>query len=152
MVTFTTHKAVLDPDQDAHTALLELLIMYREVCDQVVAAAKFLKTRSRTKLHKELYAILRREYPGLGAQMICNAIYAVATDLKQHTIVDVRKTIIFDVNTCSVSPAIINLYTMSGRVKVPYTGDTLDGRIVKAMLTVSGSSWLFEAQIGSDDG
>lgn len=119
----------------------QLRSTFVQACNDVSLAVLSSHSKSRSVVHGLIYGLLREKYPHLGAQLSCNAIYAVTKIYKQVAISvrDLKKPIIFapsfpliyDSRTISFFPRRISIFTPSGRLSLPLDSDDLYKQIQK---------------------
>lgn len=123
------------PEQRAR--LCELRAVFARVCNALAPQVQQSRVWNRVALHHLHYRALREQFPELGSQMVCNAIYAVskmARLIYQHPASPYnlsRRTgqplpllkfadscpVYFDRHTMSIKPGQLSLYTMDGRMR-----------------------------------
>lgn len=122
------------PEQRAR--LCELRSVFARVCNELAPQVQQSRVWNRVALHHLHYRALREQFPGLGSQMVCNAIYAVskmARLIYQHPASPYNLTrrpgqalpllrfadscpVYFDRHTMSIKPGQLSLFTMDGRM------------------------------------
>lgn len=127
------------PEQ--HLQLCELRRTFAQVCNCLAPAVQRSRIWNRIALHHMHYHALREQFPELGSQMVCNAIYAVskmARLIYQHPkspySVATRHTaelplmrfadscpVYFDRHTLSVKADQLSLFTLNGRMHFKLT-------------------------------
>jgi hypothetical protein len=123
------------PEQTAK--LLELQGLFAQVCNALAPLVQKTRCWNRVALHHMAYKSLRDQFPGMGSQMVCNAIYSVSRTSRlvfQHpqSPLNVAKLgekplpllqftascpVYFDRHTLSVKPGQLSLYTLDGRMR-----------------------------------
>jgi hypothetical protein len=68
----------LAPDAAQEQRLQALQVAFAEVCNTIAPMVAKTGVWSRVALHHMAYHGLREQFPALGSQMVCNAIYAVS--------------------------------------------------------------------------
>jgi hypothetical protein len=116
----------------------ELQRLFAEVCNVISDMAVESRCFNRVALHHLSYAHIRKAYPQLGSQMVCNAIYAVAKVTKMLFLnkgspvykrvkesgdyprcqFQKNSPVFFDKNTLSIKDSRLCLYTMVGRLVI----------------------------------
>lgn len=127
----------LDTTPEQHARLRELRAVFAQVCNELAPQVQQSRVWNRVALHHLHYRSLRDKFPELGAQMICNAIYAVS---KMSRLIyqapaspyNVSRRagqplpllkfadscpVYFDRHTLSIKPGQLSLYTMNGRMR-----------------------------------
>ncbi|MCU0922625.1 MAG: hypothetical protein MUF16_20270, partial [Burkholderiaceae bacterium] len=61
-----------------HEQLVQLQRAFAEVCNALAPLVQQTRCWNRVALHHMAYKRLREGFPGLGSQMVCNAIYSVS--------------------------------------------------------------------------
>ena len=123
--------------------LLELQEEFTKACNAISPTVVSHRCWNRVTLHHLTYKQLRDQFPRLGSQMACNAIYAVcraARIVYQHpdspfnlTALGVRplprmqftanSPVYFDRHTLSLRENQVSIYTQDGRIKLGVTID-----------------------------
>lgn len=118
-----TAKIKLQPNSDQAAALLATLEACNAACNRISQVAWDNRTFGRNKLHKLVYYDTRRDF-GLSAQATVRAIGKVVDSYKLD-----RKTkrtftphggIAYDNRLLSYKPGVVSIWTLDGRVEVPY--------------------------------
>ncbi|OYT91766.1 MAG: hypothetical protein CFE43_11740 [Burkholderiales bacterium PBB3] len=117
--------------------LLELQAMFAKVCNALAPIAQKTRCWNRVALHHMAYKTLREQFPDMGSQMVCNAIYSVSRASRlvfQHPqspfnllrlgdkplpLLQFASScpVYFDRHTLSVKPGQLSLYTLDGRMR-----------------------------------
>jgi hypothetical protein len=120
-----------------HERLLALQKVFAQVCNQLAPEVSRTRVWNRVALHHLHYRNLRVQYPALGSQMVCNAIYAVSRTARlvfqsPASPFNVQKMgerplpalrfadncpVYFDRHTLSIKPGQLSLFTMDGRMR-----------------------------------
>jgi hypothetical protein len=120
-----------------HERLLALQKVFAQVCNQLAPEVSRTRVWNRVALHHLHYRSLRVQYPALGSQMVCNAIYAVSRTARlvfqsPASPFNVQKMgerplpalrfadncpVYFDRHTLSIKPGQLSLFTMDGRMR-----------------------------------
>lgn len=123
------------PEQSAR--LLALQSLFAEVCNALSPLVQQTRCWNRVALHHMAYKQLREQFPGMGSQMVCNAIYSVSrmsrlvfqhphspfnvARLGDKPLPQLRFTsgspVYFDRHTLSIKPGQLSLYTLDGRMR-----------------------------------
>ena len=126
----------LDTDAHQYSRLCELRRAFAQVCNHLAPSVQESRNWNRVTLHHLYYHSLRKRFPGLGSQMVCNAIYAVSKMAKlvyQHPKSPYnvgRRTagtlpllhfaeicpVYFDRHTLSIKADELSVFTMDGRI------------------------------------
>ena len=61
-----------------HAQLVKLQQSFAEVCNALAPLVQQTRCWNRVALHHMAYKQLRESFPGMGSQMVCNAIYSVS--------------------------------------------------------------------------
>lgn len=118
-------------------ALQTLQAAFGEVCNALAPMVQATRVWNRVALHHAAYRQLRAQFPAMGSQMVCNAIYAVSRTCRQvfqhpdspwnvalhpdkplpllHFAPD--GPVFFDRHTLSVKNGVLSLYTLEGRMR-----------------------------------
>ncbi len=113
--------------------LQQLQHRFAQACNVVADIAQQKHVTARVALHHLAYETIRTQFPDLGAQLACNAIYAVARGYKQAQKVKVAlgltgdalpilrfsntAPVFFDRHTLTLKPNALSLYTLEGRLQ-----------------------------------
>ena len=133
----------MSPDQAAK--LRQLQAVFAKVCNSLAPLVQKTKVWNRVALHHMAYKPLREQFPQMGSQMVCNAIYSVSRHsrmlyqspsspfnlsklgdkplpLLQFTD---RAPVYFDRHTLSIKAGRLSMYTLDGRLhfNVGLSGD-----------------------------
>ena len=68
----------LNTSPEQYARLCELRVVFAQVCNQLAPHVQQSRVWNRVALHHLHYRALREQFPALGSQMVCNAIYAVS--------------------------------------------------------------------------
>jgi hypothetical protein len=121
--------------------LCALRVVFAQVCNQLAPSVQQSRVWNRVALHHLHYRALRAQFPALGSQMVCNAIYAVskmARLIYQHPQSPFNPAlkpgaalpllrfadscpVYFDRHTLSIKPGQLSLFTMDGRMRFDLT-------------------------------
>jgi hypothetical protein len=127
----------LDTQPEHHARLCELRSVFARVCNELAPHVQQSRVWNRVALHHLHYRGLREQFPELGSQMVCNAIYAVSKMSRliyQHPASPFHMArrpglplpllkfsdtcpVYFDRHTMSIKPGQLSLYTMDGRIR-----------------------------------
>ena len=117
--------------------LLSLQKVFAKVCNQLAPEVSRTRVWNRVDLHHLHYRALREQYPDLGSQMVCNAIYAVSRTARlvyqsPASPFNVQKMgdralpalrfaetcpVYFDRHTLSLKSDRLSLFTLDGRMQ-----------------------------------
>ncbi|MEI6804127.1 MAG: hypothetical protein WCK83_13280 [Burkholderiales bacterium] len=117
--------------------LLELQAAFAQVCNALAPLVQKTRCWNRVALHHMSYKTLRDQFPAMGSQMVCNAIYSVSRTSRmvfQHPqspfslarlgdkplpLLQFAAScpVYFDRHTLSVKPGQLSLYTLDGRMR-----------------------------------
>ena len=121
--------------------LLSLQRVFSQVCNQLAPEVSRNRVWNRVALHHLHYRSLREQYPTLGSQMVCNAIYAVSRTARlvyqsPASPFNVQKMgdrplpalrfaetcpVYFDRHTLSIKGSNLSLFTLDGRMHFEIT-------------------------------
>lgn len=127
----------LDATAEQHARLCALRVVFAQVCNELAPHVQQSRVWNRVTLHHLHYRALRAQFPALGSQMVCNAIYAVskmARLIYQHPKSPFNPAlkpgaalpllrfadscpVYFDRHTLSIKPGQLSLFTMDGRMR-----------------------------------
>lgn len=144
------------PEQAA--ALAALQAAFADACNQVAAFAVEHRCFNRVALHHHAYYPVRAASP-LGSQMVCNAVGAVAQAYRarkprrgqavSRITFRQRASVHFDQRTYSLKGETVSLYTLAGRIRVPFRlgefqrGYLASGVAKEAELVRRNNRWYF---------
>lgn len=117
--------------------LLALQRAFAQVCNVLAPVVAQTRVWNRVALHHLMYRSLREQFPGLGSQMVCNAIYSVSRTCrlvyqspgspfnlsrlgdKPLPMVRFADTcpVYFDRHTLSVNNGQLSMFTLDGRMR-----------------------------------
>lgn len=127
----------LNVSSDKLAQLQRLQHVFADVCNTLVPLVREHACWNRVTLHHLSYGTLREQYPQLGSQMVCNAIYSVSRvyrilfenprspfnlnhNRKQY-LPQLRfaptAPVYFDRNTLSIKEGIASMFTLDGRIR-----------------------------------
>lgn len=121
--------------------LEELQAAFAKVCNALAPLVQKTRCWNRVALHHMAYKALRDQFPEMGSQMVCNAIYSVSRTSRAvfqspQSPFNVTKLgdkalpllqfapscpVYFDRHTLSVKPGQLSLYTLDGRMHFQLT-------------------------------
>lgn len=131
----------LNTNAEQHARLLALQQAFAQVCNAITPVVSQTRVWNRVALHHMLYKQLREQFPALGSQLVCNAIYAVSRvsrSVYQHpaspfnlsrlpagTLPTMRfvdtSPVYFDRHTLSFREGKLSLFTLDGRMRFDLT-------------------------------
>ena len=134
-------RIALNTSAEQMERLLELQGLFAKVCNALAPIAQKSRCWNRVALHHMAYKTLREQFPEMGSQMVCNAIYSVSRASRlvfQHPQSPFNLTrlgdrplpllqfapscpVYFDRHTLSVKPGQLSLYTLDGRMRFELT-------------------------------
>jgi hypothetical protein len=126
----------LTANAEQHARLLALQSAFAQVCNAMSPVVQQTRCWNRVALHHMIYKTLRAQFPALGSQMVCNAIYSVSRTsrlLFQHPTSPFNVALLgakplpllrfadtcpvyFDRHTLSVKAGKLSMYTLDGRM------------------------------------
>lgn len=131
----------LTPTDEQYRRLEALQQHFSQACNRLAPVVAQTRCWNRVALHHLAYRSLRTEFPGLGSQMACNAIYAVskvARHVYQHPsspfhfsrYPDPATTlprlqfaplapVYYDRHTLSLKPGEASIFSLEGRLRCP---------------------------------
>ena len=100
---------------------------FAEACNTTAELARKHHCTARVALHHLAYHTLRQQFPDLGAQLACNAIYTVARLFKQLNLprsaplprlhFTATAPVFFDQRTLTLKDRQVSLFTLDGRLR-----------------------------------
>lgn len=127
----------LNTDTEQAACLERLQVAFAEACNALGPIVKETRCWNRVALHHLTYHRLREQFPALGSQMVCNAIYSVSRSARliyQNPTspwnIDARPglalplmrfapsaPVFFDRHTLSLKNGRLSMYTLDGRLR-----------------------------------
>jgi hypothetical protein len=127
----------LNTNAEQHARLVQLQTAFAGICNALSPTVQQTKVWNRVALHQIKYRQLREQFPDMGSQMVCNAIYSVSrtsrmvfqhpkspfnlTNLGDRPLPLLRFSdncpVYFDRHTLSVSKGQLSMYTLDGRLR-----------------------------------
>ena len=127
----------LDASSEQRAQLAALQSAFAKVCNALAPTVQKTGVWNRVALHHLMYRSLREQFPEMGSQMVCNAIYAVSRTsrlLFQHANSPLNLTrlagkplpllrftdsnpVYFDRHTLSLKGGQLSMYTLDGRMR-----------------------------------
>ena len=131
----------LTPTPEQHQRLVELQRTFAAVCNALAPLVQSTRIWNRVALHHLAYRRLRQEFPEIGSQMVCNAIYSVSRACRMvfqapespfhHSRLEGKplprlhftdsSPVYFDRHTLSLKGGQASMYTLDGRMKFQLT-------------------------------
>ena len=117
--------------------LVALQNSFALVCNALAPVVRDTRCWSRVALHHMMYRSLREQFPQIGSQMVCNAIYSVSRTSRlifqaEHSPFNIQRyadknlpllqflptaPVYFDRHTLSIKPGSLSMYTLDGRMR-----------------------------------
>ena len=127
----------LDTSPEQVTRLLDLQLAFARLCNALAPVVRDTRCWNRVALHHMTYKGLREQFPKIGSQMVCNAIYSVCRASRlvyQHpkSPFNVARLdnsplpllrfadscpVYFDRHTLSLKAGQVSMYTLDGRMR-----------------------------------
>ncbi len=127
----------LNTSSEQRSRLLALQAAFAQVCNALAPTVRETRCWNRVALHHMTYKALREQFPAMGSQMVCNAIYSVSRASRlvyQHPdspfslarLGDKRLPLLsfadscpvyFDRHTLSLKGGQLSMYTLDGRMR-----------------------------------
>ena len=127
----------LKTDATQRRQLRQLQLAFAQVCNTLAPLVRQTRCWNRVALHHMAYKQLRERFPGMGSQMVCNAIYSVSRASRhvyQHPQSPFnvarlgerplpmlrflpRSPVYFDRHTLSIKAGQVSMYTLDGRIR-----------------------------------
>lgn len=127
----------LNPTPEQFQRLCGLQEEFARVCNALAPMVRETRCWNRVALHHMAYKALREQFPALGSQMVCNAIYAVCRSSRliyQHPASPFNvermegrslpllrfldtNPVYFDRHTLSIKEGRLSMYTLDGRMR-----------------------------------
>lgn len=110
---------------------------FAAVCNALAPLVQQTRCWNRVALHHMAYKQMRQQFPGMGSQMVCNAIYSVSRSCRLvyqhpqspfnvHRLADKplprlhflpQSPVYFDRHTLSIKDGQVSMYTLDGRMR-----------------------------------
>lgn len=133
----STLRIPLNASPEQHQRLVQLQAAFAQVCNALAPIVQQNRMWHRVTLHHMAYKTLREQFPQIGSQMVCNAIYSVSRTarllfqdpaspfhldrLQGQPLPLLNFTdhcpVYFDRHTLSVKDGSLSLYTLDGRMR-----------------------------------
>jgi hypothetical protein len=130
-------RVILNGTPEQLDSLLALQKAFAQVCNALAPLVQQSRCWNRVTLHHLAYKGLREQFPAIGSQMVCNAIYSVSRTSRlvyQHPqspfnlarlgdkplpMLHFQETcpVYFDRHTLSVKEGHLSMYTLDGRIR-----------------------------------
>ncbi len=137
MNSVSVFSVTLDASENQHARLDKLQAAFAALCNELSPFVSEQHCWNRVTLHHLKYRELRANFPEMGSQMVCNAIYAVSKVSRlvyQHPAspYNIKKMVgralpvirfagdcpvYFDSHTLTLTGQNLSMYTMDGRIK-----------------------------------
>ena len=131
-------RITLEATPEQKSRLAELQAVFAQLCNALAPLVQQNRNWNRVTLHHLAYRSLRQQFPSIGSQMVCNAIYAVSRTSRvvfQHPaspfhlsrmgdkplpLIHFAQTnpVYFDRHTLSLKAGMLSLYTLDGRMRM----------------------------------
>lgn len=128
---------LLNPNSEQLIKLEDLQKNFIDVCNSIAPVVQETRCWNRVALHHMVYHKLRAQFPNMGSQMICNAVYSVcraARVILQHPkspfCVDTcpdsalprivfleNSPVFFDRHTLNIKGQTLSMFTLDGRIR-----------------------------------
>lgn len=166
----------LQTSPSQHARLVELQHAFAQVCNELAPIAQQTVCWNRVALHHMAYKAMRARFPGLGSQMICNAIYSVSRSCRlvyQHPESPFNlqrlagrplprvhflpeSPVYFDRHTLSLKDGQVSLFTLDGRMRFNLALTTVDEQRFRTEklreIVLTQRAGLFSLTFQLDDG
>jgi len=139
-------RILLNTSAEQAARLLALQTAFAQVCNALAPTVRETRCWNRVALHHMTYKTLREQFPAMGSQMVCNAIYSVSRASRlvyQHPdspfnlarLGDKRLPLLnfadscpvyFDRHTLSLKGGQLSMYTLDGRMRFQLALSQLD--------------------------
>lgn len=131
----------LNTSDEQKARLLALQAAFAQVCNALAPTVRDTRCWNRVALHHMTYKTLREQFPAMGSQMVCNAIYSVCRSSRlvyQHpdspfnlarlggNVLPLLRfadscPVYFDRHTLSLKEGQLSMYTLDGRMRFQLT-------------------------------
>lgn len=170
-------RVALQNSESQSARLLELQHAFAQVCNALAPLAQQTRCWNRVALHHMAYKALRKQFPGVGSQMVCNAIYSVSRACRhvyQHPASPFNlqrlagkplprvqflpeAPVYFDRHTLSLKDEVVSMFTLDGRMRFRLALSAEDERRFRSeklreiVLTSSASNFFLSFYFAKDD-
>lgn len=130
-------RITLNPTPEQAQRLYGLQEEFARVCNALAPMVRDTRCWNRVALHHMAYKVLREQFPAMGSQMVCNAIYSVCRSSRliyQHPASPFNvarmegrplpllrflaiSPVYFDRHTLSIKSGRLSMYTLDGRMR-----------------------------------
>lgn len=130
-------RIALAPTAEQHARLMALQVAFAQVCNALAPLVRQTRVWNRVALHHMAYKGLREQFPAVGSQMVCNAIYAVSRACRlvfqaPESPLNVARNpsrplpllrfldscpVYFDRHTLSLKQGQVSMFTLDGRMR-----------------------------------
>ena len=130
-------RIMLDASPEQASRLVALQAAFGQVCNALAPMVQRSRVWNRVALHHMAYKTLREQFPAMGSQMVCDAIYSVSrhsraafqhpqspfnlTKLGERPLPLLRFSdvcpVYFDRHTLSLKDGQLSMYTLDGRMR-----------------------------------
>ena len=164
-MNISTLSIPLTTTPDQVDKLVALQNAFALVCNALAPVVRDTRCWSRVALHHMMYRSLREQFPQIGSQMVCNAIYSVSRTSRlifqaEQSPFNIERysdkmlpllqflptaPVYFDRHTLSLKPGSLSMYTLDGRMRfeVNLSADDLDRfktlKLSEVILNLTGS-------------
>lgn len=174
-MNFSLH-VPLNTSSEQTARLMELQSVFALACNALAPLVQKTKVWNRVALHHMAYKPLREQFPQLGSQMVCNAIYSVSRHsrlLFQHPQSPFHLAklggkglpllrfsdscpVYFDRHTLSVKDGQLSMYTLDGRMRFqlalkPEDEANFHDKKLREIVLSRGATGRFELQFQFSD-
>lgn len=169
-------RIVLQASAEQRVKLGALQAAFSQACNALAPLVRDTRCWNRVALHHMAYKQLRERFPGLGSQMVCNAIYSVsriARIVYQHPAspFNVARAgdkplaqvhfaphapVYFDRHTLSLKDGVLSMFTLDGRMRFEiamrpeHERRFRDGRLREIVLTGDGQQFALNFAFGDE--
>ena len=136
-MNISTLSIPLTTTPDQVDKLVALQNAFALVCNALAPVVRDTRCWSRVALHHMMYRSLREQFPQIGSQMVCNAIYSVSRTSRlifqaEQSPFNIERysdkmlpllqflptaPVYFDRHTLSLKPSSLSMYTLDGRMR-----------------------------------
>ena len=136
-MNISTLSIPLSTTSEQMVKLVALQNAFALVCNALAPVVRDTRCWSRVALHHMMYRSLREQFPQIGSQMVCNAIYSVSRTSRlifqaEHSPFNIQRyvdktlpllqflpnaPVYFDRHTLSIKPGSLSMYTLDGRMR-----------------------------------
>lgn len=173
----TSLSVQLNTTQEQLQRLVALQLEFSNVCNVLAPVVRDTRCWNRVALHHMAYRKLREQFPEIGSQMVCNAIYSVARICRlvfqsPESPFNIQRMgnkalplvrflpsapVYFDRHTLSLRQGTLSMFTLDGRLHFELNLSEVDTlrfkqqKLIETVLNLRGEHYFLSFSFGGDD-